>query len=127
MNGITRRALLAQCGLGGIALRSLLRDDEPLPGGLHHAPRARRVVWMFQSGGPSQLDLFDPKPELVRRNGEDLPASVRMGQRLTAMSGNQARLPLAGSIFRFARHGESGAWLSELLPHLAKVADGSAS
>ncbi|MCC6782830.1 MAG: DUF1501 domain-containing protein [Planctomycetes bacterium] len=123
MTGITRRALLAHCGLGGIALRSLLRDDEPLPGGLHHAPRARRVVWMFQSGGPSQLDLFDPKPELVRRNGEDLPASVRMGQRLTAMSGNQARLPLAGSVFRFARHGESGAWLSELLPNLAKVVD----
>ncbi|MBI5852423.1 MAG: DUF1501 domain-containing protein [Planctomycetes bacterium] len=123
MNAITRRALLARFGLGGIALRALLDEERPLPDGLHHAPRARRVVWMFQSGGPSQLDLFDPKPELVRRNGEDLPASVRMGQRLTAMSGNQARLPLAGSIFRFAQHGDCGAWVSELLPNLTRIVD----
>jgi hypothetical protein len=75
------------------------------------------------SGGPSQLDLFDYKPLLNKLNGQDLPASVRMGQRLTGMSANQATLPMAGSIFKFARHGQSGAWISDLLPHTAKIAD----
>jgi len=75
------------------------------------------------SGGPSQLDLFDYKPKLNQMNGEDLPASIRMGQRLTTMTSNQARLPMAGSIFKFAQHGESGQWMSELLPYTAKMAD----
>ena len=75
------------------------------------------------SGGPSQLETFDYKPALARRNGEELPESVRMGQRLTGMSGNQARRPLAGSIFQFRQHGRSGAWVSELLPHTAGVVD----
>ncbi len=75
------------------------------------------------SGGPSQLDLLDPKPLLNRLNGHDLPASVRMGQRLTGMSAHQATLPLAGSAFKFAQHGQSGAWLSELLPWTARIAD----
>jgi len=75
------------------------------------------------SGGPSQMDLFDYKPALNRLNGQELPASVRMGQRLTTMSANQSSLPLAGSIFKFAQHGRSGAWVSELLPHTAKVVD----
>ena len=75
------------------------------------------------SGGPSQLDLFDYKPLLNKLNGQDLPDSVRMGQRLTGMSANQATLPLAGSIFKFAQHGQSGAWVSELLPWTAKIAD----
>ena len=75
------------------------------------------------SGGPSQLDLFDYKPLLNQMNGQDLPDSVRRGQRLTGMSANQATLPMAGSIFKFARHGQCGAWVSELLPHTAAIAD----
>lgn len=90
---------------------------------LHHPPKAKRIVYLFMSGGPSQMDLFDYKPALNENNGMELPASVRMGQRLTAMSGNQATLPLAGSKFKFEQHGESGAWFSELLPHLSKRAD----
>ena len=82
----------------------------------HLAPRAKRIIYLFMTGGPSQHDLFDYKPLLNEMNGQDLPASVRMGQRLTGMSANQATLPLAGSIFKFARHGQSGAWLSDLLP-----------
>lgn len=122
MNAITRRALLAKGLLGGVMARLTL-DDATQTSGFHHPPRARRMVWLFQSGGPSQLDLFDPKPALTRHHGEDLPASVRMGQRLTTMSGHQAKLPLAASSFRFARHGESGASVSELLPNLAKIVD----
>ena len=83
------------------------------------APRAKRVIYLFMSGGPSQLDLFDYKPLLNQMNGQDLPESVRKGQRLTGMSANQATLPMAGSIFKFARHGQSGTWVSELLPHTA--------
>ena len=120
-------------GLGGMALSGLMsRDllaapnasafkgilDQP-----HFAPKAKRVIYLFMSGGPSQLDLFDHKPLLKKLNGQDLPASVRMGQRLTGMSANQATLPMAGSIFEFAQHGKSGAWISELLPNTAKMAD----
>jgi hypothetical protein len=75
------------------------------------------------SGGPSQMDLFDYKPLLNEKHGEELPDSVRQGQRLTGMSANQAALPLAGSVFQFQQHGQSGAWISELLPHTAKLAD----
>ena len=89
----------------------------------HLPPKAKRIIYLFMSGGPSQLDLFDYKPLLNRLNGEDLPQSVRMGQRLTGMSANQATLPMAGSIFKFSRHGSSGVWLSELLPHTAGVVD----
>ena len=121
-------------GLGGVALSQLLnrevRADIPAPNpfaGLlsapHHAPRAKRIIYLFMSGGPSQLDLFDYKPLLNEMTGQDLPSSVRQGQRLTGMSANQAILPLAGSVFQFARHGESGATLSELLPSLGEVAD----
>ena len=90
---------------------------------LHFAPRAKRVIYLFMSGGPSQLDMFDYKPLLNEKNGEELPDSVRQGQRLTGMSGNQASLPLAGSIFRFDQQGKSGVWVSELLPHTAKMVD----
>src|SRR5262249_26129791 len=83
----------------------------------------KRVIYLFQSGGPSQLETFDYKPLLNELQGKELPDEVRKGQRLTGMSGNQARLPLAGSIFKFAQAGKSGAWISELLPHTAKVAD----
>lgn len=89
----------------------------------HHPPKAKRIVYLFMSGGPSQIDLFDYKPRLNQDHGVELPESVRKGQRLTGMSGNQATLPLAGSAFAFKQHGQSGAWLSELLPHTSKVAD----
>ncbi|MFK7819206.1 MAG: DUF1501 domain-containing protein, partial [Planctomycetaceae bacterium] len=95
-------------------------DDTPRP---HFAPRAKRIVYLFQSGGPSQLDLFDHKPLLQERNGQELPPEVRDGQRLTGMSGNQAQFPLAGAQFAFAQHGESRRWVSELLPHTARIVD----
>ncbi|MFK7735392.1 MAG: DUF1501 domain-containing protein [Pirellulaceae bacterium] len=89
----------------------------------HHAPKAKRIVYLFMSGGPSQMDLFDYKPRLNIDNGKELPESVRKGQRLTGMSGNQSSLPLAGSKFKFAQHGSSGAWISELMPNIAGMAD----
>src|SRR5256886_5256971 len=91
--------------------------------GPHFPPKANRVIYLFMAGGPSQLDLFDYKPALNEHNGEDLPASVRMGQRLTGMTGYQATLPMAGSIFKFAQHGQSGAWVSDLMPWTAKLVD----
>ncbi len=128
---LTRRSFLGRVGLGlgGVALTELLHSEMGLAqvgqgrGGLHLAPKARRVIYLFQSGGPSQLDLFDYKPILNERNGQQLPDSVRKGQRLTGMSANQSSLPLAGSIFNFKQHGQSGAWLSDLLPHTASVCD----
>ena len=129
---VTRRHFLSSAGLGlgALALRALLPGEanaEASPGGLpglpHFPPRARRVIYLFQSGGPAQQDLFDYKPLLNEQNGEPLPDRVRGGQRLTGMSVNQASIPLAGSAFSFRRHGASGAWLSELLPHTAGVAD----
>src|SRR5437867_2788572 len=124
-------------GLGGVALADLFNSSATAAAraagaaspyrGLaefpNFAPRAKRVIYLFMSGGPSQMDLFDYKPALNRMNGQELPASVRMGQRLTAMSANQASLPLAGSIFKFQRYGQSGAWVSELLPYTARVVD----
>jgi uncharacterized protein (DUF1501 family) len=89
----------------------------------HLPPRARRVIYLFMHGGPSQMDLFDAKPHLRERHGEELPASIRMNQRLTTMTSKQTSLPVAPSPFRFAQHGRSGAWMSELLPNLATVAD----
>src|SRR5215469_6160327 len=129
-----RRIFLRQSalGVGGIALSSLLGGEaarggeSPFKGILakpHFPAKAKRVIYLFMAGGPSQLDLFDYKPLLNEKNGQDLPASVRRGQRLTGMSANQAILPLAGSIFQFAKHGKSGATISDLLPNLAKVAD----
>jgi hypothetical protein len=119
-----RLFLRSSLGLGGLALGELARADA---GGVlaqpHHPPKVTRVISLFMAGGPSQLDLFDPKPELSRRQGQDLPDSVRAGQRLTGMSAFQAALPLAGSAFRFTRHGQSGATVSELLPHTAGIAD----
>jgi Protein of unknown function (DUF1501) len=128
----TRREFLARTGLGlgGVALAELLRSDlhaGGTPGGAlaqpHFAPRAKRIIYLFMAGGPSQLETFDYKPLLNERSGQELPDSVRKGQRLTGMTGFQARLPLAGSIYKFARHGKAGAWVSELLPHTAKVVD----
>lgn len=130
--GLSRRDFLQRfgMGLGGIALGQLLANGasaaiSPLEGMNYRvlAPRAKRVIYLFQSGGPSQMDLFDYKPLLNKMNGEQLPDSVRRGQRLTGMSANQASLPLAGSIFSFQQYGQSGAWMSELLPHTASIAD----
>ncbi len=130
-----RRRFLESFGMGlGVAALAHLLGADPTQadevagaggvlGQLHFPPRARRVIFLFQSGGPSQLDLFDYKPELERMHGQELPASVRMGQRLTGMSGNQSSLPLVASPFKFAQHGENGVWISELLPHTARVAD----
>jgi hypothetical protein len=93
-----------------------------LPNG-HFAARAKRVIFLFQSGAPSQMDLFDYKPLLNEMHGQELPAEVRGEQRLTGMSGNQSSLPLVGSPFEFSQHGASGAWFSELLPKTAGIAD----
>ncbi|MDP4681041.1 MAG: DUF1501 domain-containing protein [Cyclobacteriaceae bacterium] len=89
----------------------------------HFAPKAKRIIYLFQSGGPSQIDLFDYKPLLMKMRGEDLPDSVRQGQRLTGMTSGQSTFPLAPAIFDFKQHGQSGAWVSDLMPHTAKVVD----
>ncbi|MCR9248465.1 MAG: DUF1501 domain-containing protein [bacterium] len=120
----TRRAFLGHSagGLGALALNDLAGGDGVLQKP-HFAPRAKRVVYLFQAGGPSPFETLDPKPMLRERHGEQLPASVRGGQRLTGMSGHQTNLPLAGAFTRFARHGQSGLEVSELLPYTARLAD----
>src|SRR5262245_4271619 len=130
---VNRRAFLARSalGLGGVALAELLhaadaKKPNPFAGILdkpHHAPKAKRIIYLFMAGGPSQLDLFDHKPRLNELNGQDLPESVRMGQRVTGMTAHQATLPMAGSIFKFAKHGKCEAPVSELLPWTAKMVD----
>ncbi|MCI0389169.1 MAG: DUF1501 domain-containing protein [Acidobacteria bacterium] len=120
----TRRHFLRNSGAALAAFVSLSGADVPAQVSLPRlAPRAKCIIYLFQSGGPSQLDLFDPKPQLSKYRGQDLPASIRRGQRLTGMTSNQASFPTAPSIFKFAQYGQSGATLSELLPHTAKVAD----
>ncbi len=114
-------SLLNGLGLGGIALNELLAQgsepaDHGVLGGTHFPPKAKRIIYLFMSGGPSHLDLFDYKPLLNKRNGEQLPDSVRGGQRLTGMSGNQSSIPLVGSPFKFAQYGQSGAWFWPRLP-----------
>src|SRR5689334_18603073 len=129
---LNRRHFLSGAGLGlaNLALADLLPAAAPpassavvggLPGLPHFPAKAKRVIYLFQSGGPAQQDLFDYKPVLNERNGQQLPDDVRRGQRLTGMSVNQSSLPLAGSVFKFARHGKSGAWISELLPYTAQL------
>ncbi|HEV3411144.1 MAG TPA: DUF1501 domain-containing protein [Puia sp.] len=118
-------------GIGGIALGSLLipdlfskSEEESMATGLpHFAPRAKRIIYLFQNGAPSQLDLFDYKPLLNKMQGEDLPASVRNGQRLTGMTADQKKFPLAGTVFQFGQYGQARAWISELMPFTAKAAD----
>ncbi len=130
--GQSRRQFLMQSssGMGGLALASLLSEEGLAGGGnrgalpgLHFAPRARRVIYLFQSGGPSQLDLFDPKPGLQGEFDKELPESVRMGQRITTMTSRQKRFPVAPSMFKFGQHGNSGQWFSELLPHISSISD----
>lgn len=123
---IARRHFLKHSGSGiGAAALATLLDPSALAAatGPHFAPQAKRVIWLTQAGAPSQLDLFDHKPELVEQFDKDLPASVRGDQRLTGMTSGQTRFPVAPSAFRFQQHGQSGMWLSELLPHTAKLAD----
>lgn len=132
---VNRRHFLGKLslGIGSLALGSLLMPDlfkggegevDSLPLGLpHFAPKAKRIIYLFQNGAPSQLESFDYKPMLHKMQGEDLPASIRMGQRLTGMTSGQDRFPLVGSKFSFKQYGQTGAWISELFPHTAKIAD----
>ncbi|MCF6284532.1 MAG: DUF1501 domain-containing protein [Candidatus Hydrogenedentes bacterium] len=129
---LTRRQFFgrASTGIGAAALGTLLgapsssgARSRGVLGLEHHAPKAKRIIYLFQSGGPSQMELFDYKPGLERFQGEDLPPSIRQGQRLTTMTSGQSTLPVAASKFAFERRGKSGLWLSELLPHLGGVAD----
>jgi hypothetical protein len=130
-DAMNRRTFLKQsaAGIGMAALGSLLGEawgatstnaqlsSLGLPGLPHFAPKAKRVIYLFQAGAPSQLDLFDYKPNLYKHRGQDLPASIRMGQRLTGMTSGQKTFPVANSIFKFDRYGKNGTWVSELLPH----------
>lgn len=137
----TRRDFLTKTslGMGALSMASMLDpmglfakennlvSTPQLGGGLtgipHFPPRVKRVIYLFQSGAPSQLDLFDYKPLLNKMNGQDLPESVRAGQRLTGMTSGQASFPLAGTLFNFKQHGESGAWMSDLMPYTSKIVD----
>lgn len=125
----TRRQWLERSGygLGAVALADLLSGrghaSEGDAVGPHFEPKAKRVIFLFMTGGFSQFESFDPKPLLAKRQGEDLPASVREGRSVLGMSANQATLPMVGSAFQFAQQGQSGAWVSELFPHLAQVVD----
>jgi uncharacterized protein (DUF1501 family) len=133
----TRRQFFGNTGLrlGGLAMAMLAgrsasaaekptaRVHPPLPGFPHHAPKAKAVIYLHTNGGPSQLDTFDYKPRLVEQFDKDLPATIRMGQRITTMTSGQKRLPVAPSMFKFTQHGKCGMWVSELLPHTAKFAD----
>jgi hypothetical protein len=135
IHAINRRTFLTRsaAGMGLAALADLLRSEgeaaQPgktplgLPGLPHFAPKAKRVIYLFQSGAPSQMDLFDYKPGLVKYRGQNLPDSIRKGQRLTGMTAGQATHPVAPTIFDFSRAGKCGNWICELLPHTAKLID----
>jgi hypothetical protein len=129
LHHLTRRQFVSRAGtgVGAAALASLLNPRLFAAGGPnglpHFAPKAKRVIWLTQAGAPSQLDLFDYKPQLASWFDKDLPDSVRDGQRLTGMTSSQTRFPIAPSIFKFAQYGQSRMWISELLPHTAKIAD----
>jgi hypothetical protein len=130
---LTRRQLFgrAATGIGTVALASLLNDRlfagaDKLGGILpapHFAPKAKRVIYLFMSGGPSHIDLFDYKPKLREYHGKELPATVRMGQRVTGMTAGQSSFPCVAPMCTFAQHGQCGAWVSELLPHTATIVD----
>lgn len=141
---LDRRRFLTKTslGLGALAIGSIFGADKLFGSGAkpattnvpnleedilralpHIAPKAKRVVYLFMSGGPSQFETFDYKPKLVDLAGKDLPDSVRKGQRLTGMSANQSALPMVPSIYKFNQHGRNNTWVSELLPHTAKVVD----
>src|SRR5437763_4920748 len=137
LTNLTRRQFFGTSGLrlGGLALALMAgrratagtpavgRLHPPLPGFPHHPPTAKSVIYLHMNGGPSQMDLWDYKPQITKLFDKDLPASVRMGQRITTMTSGQSRLPVAPSMFKFAQHGQCGRWVSELLPHTAKCVD----
>ncbi|MCS6850307.1 MAG: DUF1501 domain-containing protein [Gemmataceae bacterium] len=133
---LTRRQFFGRTGLrlGSVALALLLGDKAqaaaagervfpPLRGLPHFAPKARALIYLHMNGGPSQIDLWDYKPQLKALFDTNLPDSVRMGQRITTMTSGQARLPVAPSMFKFSQHGQCGRWVSELLPHTARLVD----
>src|SRR5256885_3143253 len=129
------RRSTAGIAIGIPALATLLTADgfaadaasDPKTGGLpglpHFPPKAKRVIFLHQSGAPSQMELFDYKPGLLKSQGTELPDSVRMGQRITGMTSGQSSFPVAPSIFKFGQHGKTGAWISELLPYHTKIVD----
>lgn len=133
---LTRRHFFGRTstGLGALALTSILNPKlfgaapsegsthGPMPA-LHFAPKAKRVIYLFMSGGPSHIDLFDHKPKLREQHGKELPASIRMGQRLTGMTSGQSSFPCVASMFNFQQHGQNGTWMSDLLPNTAKIVD----
>lgn len=132
---VTRRHFLTKAGLGigSAALGTMLFKDQlfggneatnSLPLGLaQFAPKAKRIIYLFQNGAPSQLETFDYKPLLNKMHGQELPASVRMGQRLTGMTANQEKFPLVGSAFNFSQYGQSGTYISNNFPHIGSIAD----
>ena len=139
---LTRRYFFDECrlGVGKLALAGLLGSEytfasppsasarqatvNPLAARApHYAPKAKRIIYLFQNGAPSQLESFDYKPVLNKRFGEDLPESIRKGQRLTGMTAFQDKFPLVGSKFQFQLYGQAGAWISDLFPHIAGIAD----
>ena len=127
---ILNRRKLLQTAAGTAAFANLLRGDElpqsdalPTLTAPHFKPTAKRVIYLFQSGAPSQIDLFDHKPLLEKLRAKDLPDSIRQGQRLTGMTSTQATFPVAPSLFKFAQHGQSGATVSDLMPHTARIVD----
>lgn len=138
-HSMNRRAFLAKSaiGIGSAALISMVgcsggEDQEAgdmmrkiggTLGNMDFAPKAKRVIYLFQSGGPSQLELFDFKPLLNKMRGQDLPEEIRMGQRLTGMSSGQSSFPLVGSPYKFNQHGQAGTWMSDLLPYTSQIAD----
>jgi uncharacterized protein (DUF1501 family) len=130
----TRRQFFGHLGVraGNVALASILGSElmsrgsqvqTGLPDLPHHAPKAKRIIYLHMNGGPAQLDMWDYKPNLKGQFDKDLPDTIRNGQRITTMTSGQARLPVAPSMFKFAQHGQCGRWVSELLPHTAKVVD----
>ncbi len=144
MNPLRERELLinrrhffgrSAAGIGAAALGSLLNPNlfsafgaqqdagQSILGNPHFAPKAKRVIYLFMAGGPAQMDLLDYKPSLEKLHQTELPASVRNGQRITGMTSGQSAFPVVKSMFKFAQHGKSGAWVSELLPHIAGIAD----
>ena len=133
---ITRRHFFGRSasGIGALALGSLLNpglfstgaaeaEGSLVLGKPHFAPKAKRVIYLFMAGGPAQMDLLDYKPTLENLHGKELPASIRMGQRLTGMTSGQSSFPVVKSLFKFAQHGKSGAYISELIPSIAGIAD----
>lgn len=129
---LNRRQFFRQnaMGLGGIALGSLLGKSlasqaqaAGLPGAQHFPAKAKRCIYLSMIGAPSQFEMFDPKPELEKRFNEDLPPSIRNGQRITGMTSGQARFPVAPSAIGFKQYGKGGTWISDILPYTAKMAD----